>query len=127
MNIIDNKLTRLLQTSLGGNSKTTIICTIIEILVIIQIMNTFHFGMKVKNINTIVKANEVIIDKRKTPMEYQTLRNKIKMLKKLINDKKSLKKKIMKETKEIKHLLNWDFGLSQIPNKFISFSKLNFI
>ena len=47
--------------------------------------------MKVKNIKTIVKVNEVINNKGKIAMENQTLRNKIKMFEKLINDKKSLK------------------------------------
>ena len=45
-------------------------------------MNTLHFGMKVKNIKTIVKVNEVINDKGKIAMENQTLRNKIKMFEK---------------------------------------------
>ena len=53
--------------------------------------------MKAKKIKTIVKVNEVIKyskwrnDKGKIVMEYQALRNKIKILEKLINDKKSLK------------------------------------
>ena len=47
--------------------------------------------MKAKNIKTIVKVNEVINDKGKIAMKNQTLRNKIKMLEKLINDIKDNK------------------------------------
>ena len=94
VNYRDSKLTRLLQTSLGGNSKTTIICTIVDDnLHYSETLNTLHFGMKAKNIKTTVKANEIINDKGKIAMENQALRNKIKMLEKLINDKKSLKDK----------------------------------
>jgi len=92
VNYRDSKLTRLLQTSLGGNSKTTIICTMVDDNShYSETLNTLHFGMKAKNIKTIVKVNEVINDKGKIAMENQALRNKIKMLEKLINDKKSLK------------------------------------
>ena len=94
VNYRDSKLTRLLQTSLGGNSKTTIICTMVDDNShYSETLNTLHFGIKAKNIKTIVKVNEVINDKGKIAMENQALRNKIKMLEKLINDKKSLKEK----------------------------------
>ena len=94
VNFRDSKLTRLLQTALGGNSKTSIICTMIDDSShYSETLNTLHFGMKAKNIKTTVKANEVINDKGRIAMENQALRNKIKMLEKLINDKKSLKGK----------------------------------
>ena len=81
MNYRDIKLNRLLQTSLGGNSKTTIICTMVDDNShYSETLNTLHFGMKAKNIKTIVKVNEVINDKGKIAMENQALRNKIKML-----------------------------------------------
>ena len=83
--------------------------------------------MKVKNIKTIVKANEVIIDKKKIFMEYQALRNKIKMLEKLINDKKSLKEKNNEGNKGNKTSSKLGFWMSPIPNNFNNFSKLNFI
>ena len=100
VNYRDSKLTRLLQTSLGGNSKTTIICTMVDDNShYSETLNTLHFGMKAKNIKTIVKVNEVINDKGKIAMENQALRNKIKMLEKLINDKKSLKENNNEENK----------------------------
>ena len=100
VNYRDSKLTRLLQTSLGGNSKTTIICTMVDDNShYSETLNTLHFGIKAKNIKTIVKVNEVINDKGKIAMENQALRNKIKMLEKLINDKKSLKENNNEENK----------------------------
>ena len=94
VNYRDSKLTRLLQTALGGNSKTTIICTLVDDnMHYSETLNTLHFGMKAKNIKTTVKVNEIVNDKGKIAMENQALRNKIKMLEKLINDKKSLQEK----------------------------------
>ena len=101
VNYRDSKLTRLLQTALGGNSKTTIICTMVDDNShYSETLNTLHFGMKAKNIKTTVKVNEIITDKGKIAMENQELRNKIKMLEKIINEKKSLK------SKEINNLEN---------------------
>ena len=100
VNYRDSKLTRLLQTSLGGNSKTTIICTMVDDNShYSETLNTLHFGIKAKNIKTIVKVNEIINDKGKIAMENQALRNKIKMLEKLINDKKSLKENSNEDNK----------------------------
>ena len=60
VNYRDSKLTRLLQNSLGGNSKTTIICTITDDGEHYnETMNTIHFGNKAKNIKTVVKVNEI--------------------------------------------------------------------
>ena len=52
VNYRDSKLTRLLQSALGGNSKTTIICTMIDdINHYSETLNTLHFGIKAKNIS----------------------------------------------------------------------------
>ena len=92
VNYRDSKLTRLLQTALGGNSKTTIICTMIDDNNhYSETLNTLHFGIKAKNIKTTVKENEILNDQKKISMENQALRNKIKMLEKLIQDKKQIK------------------------------------
>ena len=93
VNYRDSKLTRLLQSALGGNSKTTIICTMIDDNNhYSETLNTLHFGIKAKNIKTIVKENEIHEnDKKKISMENQALRNKIKMLEKIIHDKKTMK------------------------------------
>ena len=72
MNYRDSKLTRLLQVSLGGNSKTTIICTMVDDdNYYFETLDTLHFGMKAKNLKIIVKVNEVIDNKGKIAMENQ--------------------------------------------------------
>ena len=49
VNYRDSKLTRLLQTSLGRNSKTTIICTMVDDNShYSETLNTLNFGMKAK-------------------------------------------------------------------------------
>ena len=105
VNYRDSKLTRLLQSALGGNSKTTIICTMIDdINHYSETLNTLHFGIKAKNIKTTVKENEIINDKKKISMENQALRNKIKMLEKLIHDKKQNKDNKENKNSNISHI-----------------------
>ncbi len=78
---------------LEGNSKANIIfISVDDNSHYSKILNSLLFSIKAKNIKTIVKVNEMINDKEKITMEYQALKNKIKILEKLINDKKSLKK-----------------------------------
>jgi DNA repair exonuclease SbcCD ATPase subunit len=115
VNYRDSKLTRLLQTALGGNSKTSIICTMVDDNNhYSETLNTLHFGLKAKNIKTTVKANEVVNDKGKIAMENQALRNKIKMLEKLINDKKSLKDK---ENNNLENNINKAYSTLSSGNK----------
>ena len=53
-------MTRILQASLGGNSKTAIICTMTQTLSNYQeTVNTLHFGQKAKNVKTKVNVNEI--------------------------------------------------------------------
>ena len=76
VNYRDSKLTRLLQTSLAGNSKTTIICTIVDDNNnYSETINTLHFAVKAKNVKTTFKINE-IKEKSKIAIENQLLRNK---------------------------------------------------
>lgn len=94
INYRDSKLTRLLQTSLGGNSKTTVICTIVDDnMHYSETVNTLHFGLKAKNVKTTVRINEVIDDKGKIILENNQLKSKIKMLQELINEKKEKRNK----------------------------------
>ena len=93
VNYRDSKLTRLLQTALGGNSKTTIICTIADDNNHYnETLNTLHFALKAKNVKTIVKINEVLDDKNKMIIENNQLKSKIKMLQQLIYEKKEKEK-----------------------------------
>lgn len=88
VNYRDSKLTRLLQTALGGNSKTAIICTIADDNSHYQeTLNTLHFGLKAKNVKTTVRINEIIDDKGKIVLENNQLKSKIKMLQDLIIEK----------------------------------------
>jgi hypothetical protein len=80
VNYRDSKLTRLLQPSLGGNSKTSIICTITDDNEhYSETMNTIHFGLRAKNIKTIVRINE-INQKNIMQIENEKLRSKLKEL-----------------------------------------------
>jgi hypothetical protein len=94
VNYKESKLTRLLYNSLGGNSKTTIFCSIIDdIEHYNENLNTLRFGMKARKIKTSIKENEINNEKKNTNKDKEklALRNKIKLLEKIINDKKSKK------------------------------------
>ena len=53
-------MTRILQASLGGNSKTAIICTMTQTMANYQeTVNTLHFGQKAKHVKTKVNVNEI--------------------------------------------------------------------
>ena len=96
INYKESKLTQLLKPFFEGNSKTTIICTILDDNEhYSENLNTLHFGIKVKNIKIPLKKNEINNNKNgsnnNTSKENQALRNKIKLLEKIIHDKKSMK------------------------------------
>ena len=95
VNYRDSKLTRLLQTALGGNSKTAVICTIADDNIHYQeTLNTLHFGLKAKNVKTTVRVNEIIDDKGKMIQENNQLKSRIKMLEEQIIEKKEKKDNI---------------------------------
>ena len=93
VNYRDSKLTRLLQNSLGGNSKTSIICTITDDSEhYTETMNTLHFGNKAKNIKTIIKVNEIKNQNCKEMiLENERLKKKLKELEKELTSQKKLK------------------------------------
>ena len=90
VNYRDSKLTRLLQNSLGGNSKTTIICTITDDAEHYnETMNTIHFGNKAKNIKTVVKVNEIKNQNyQQMVLENEKLKKKLKKLEKELTTQK---------------------------------------
>ena len=92
VNYRDSKLTRLLQNSLGGNSKTTIICTITDDGEHYnETMNTIHFGNKAKNIKTVVKVNEIKNQNyQQMVQENEKLKKKLKQLEKELTTQKKL-------------------------------------
>ena len=93
VNYRDSKLTRLLQTSLGGNSKTIIICTITDDNEhYSETMNTLHFGNKAKNIKTIVKINEIKNQNcQQMLLENEKLKQKVRELERELTTTKKLK------------------------------------
>ena len=93
VNYRDSKLTRLLQNSLGGNSKTAIICTITDDSEhYTETMNTLHFGNKAKNIKTVVKVNEIKNqDNKEMMLENERLKKKVKELEKELTTQKKLR------------------------------------
>jgi centromeric protein E len=61
INFRDSKLTRILQKSLGGNSSTSIICTVTQTVGSFQeTMNTLLFGLKAKHVKTTFHVNETM-------------------------------------------------------------------
>ena len=93
VNYRDSKLTRLLQNSLGGNSKTAIICTITDDSEhYTETMNTLHFGNKAKNIKTVIKVNEIKNQNCKEMiLENERLKKKLKELEKELTTQKKLR------------------------------------
>lgn len=77
----DSKLTHLLKTSLGGNSRTALIATISPACENrIESKNTLRFALKAMLIQNRVKANEVTDDKsRIKQMEKEILDLKKKL------------------------------------------------
>ena len=54
----DSKLTRILKDSLGGNSRTVMICTVSPSLFCVdETVNTLTYANRAKNIQTIIKKN----------------------------------------------------------------------
>ena len=92
VNYKDSKLTKILQSSFNSNTKVSFICTIIDDNEhYTENLNTIKFGIKAKSIKISVKPNEINNDKKNNSKENQALRNKIKLLEKIIHDKKSMK------------------------------------
>ena len=74
----DSKLTRLLSQALGGNSLTTIICTVSPAaLNYYQTLSTLRFAMRAKSVKLKIVSNEYVDDKEK----IEFYKNEIKRLK----------------------------------------------
>ncbi|XP_072020488.1 uncharacterized protein [Amphiura filiformis] len=75
----DSKLTRLLQSSLGGNSKTAIICAVTP-AAIEQTHSTLQFASNAKTIKNSATVNEILSDEammQRLKKELQDYKNKI--------------------------------------------------
>jgi len=74
----DSKLTRLLSQALGGNSLTTIICTVSPAaLNYYQTLSTLRFALRAKSVKLKITSNEYVDDKEK----IEFYKNEIRRLK----------------------------------------------
>ncbi|XP_050265629.1 kinesin-like protein KIN-7N isoform X2 [Quercus robur] len=77
----DSKLTRILQPALGGNAKTSIICTIApEEVHIEETKGTLQFASRAKRITNCAQVNEILTDAallKRQKLEIEDLRKKL--------------------------------------------------
>ncbi|XP_021906399.1 kinesin-like protein KIN-7N isoform X2 [Carica papaya] len=77
----DSKLTRILQPALGGNAKTSIICTIApEEVHIEETKGTLQFASRAKRITNCAQVNEILSDGallKRQKLEIEELRRKL--------------------------------------------------
>ncbi|GMJ15270.1 hypothetical protein like AT1G59540 [Hibiscus trionum] len=77
----DSKLTRILQTALGGNAKTSIICTLApEEVHVEETKGTLLFASRAKRITNCAQVNEILTDAallRRQQLEIEELRRKL--------------------------------------------------
>ncbi|PKU83466.1 kinesin-like protein KIN-7L [Dendrobium catenatum] len=77
----DSKLTRILQPALGGNAKTSIICTVApEEVHIEETKGTLQFASRAKRITNCAQVNEVLTDAallKRQKQEIEELRRKL--------------------------------------------------
>ncbi|POO03725.1 Kinesin-like protein [Trema orientale] len=77
----DSKLTRILQPALGGNAKTSIVCTIApEEVHVEETKGTLHFASRAKRIANCVQVNEILTDAallKRQKLEIEELRMKL--------------------------------------------------
>ncbi|GAA0159238.1 hypothetical protein LIER_16063 [Lithospermum erythrorhizon] len=77
----DSKLTRILQPALGGNAKTSIICTVApEEAHVEETKGTLQFASRAKRITNCVQVNEILSDAallKRQRLEIEELRQKL--------------------------------------------------
>ncbi|GAB4852400.1 hypothetical protein Ancab_016592 [Ancistrocladus abbreviatus] len=77
----DSKLTRILQSALGGNAKTSIICTVApEEVHIEETRGTLQFANRAKRITNCAQVNEILTDAallKRQKLEIEELRKKL--------------------------------------------------
>lgn len=77
----DSKLTRILQPALGGNAKTSIICTLApEEIHIEETRGTLQFASRAKRVTNCAQVNEILTDAallKRQKLEIEELRQKL--------------------------------------------------
>ncbi|XP_026745932.1 centromere-associated protein E-like isoform X2 [Trichoplusia ni] len=99
VNYRDSKLTRILQNSLGGNAKTSIICAVTP-AAIEETISTLQFANRAKAIKNKPEVNEVSTDKSM----IQSLTKEMSILKAQLESKKTLEQDNYKLQNKIANL-----------------------
>nr|XP_043629118.1 kinesin-like protein NACK2 [Erigeron canadensis] len=120
----DSKLTRILQTSLGGNARTAIICTMSPALSHVdQSRNTLSFATSAKEVINNAEVNMVVADKQLVKhLQKEVTRLKAELLspepsssnclRSLLLEKEQKIQQMEKEMNELKH--ERDYAVSQL-------------
>ncbi|XP_012226880.2 uncharacterized protein [Linepithema humile] len=99
VNFRDSKLTRLLQTSLGGNAMTAIICTITP-AALDETQCTLSFASRAKNVKNKPQLNEVMSDSvllKRYTKQIDKLQTELKKLKQLAPDFQEMESRIQEK------------------------------
>ena len=120
----DSKLTRLLSQALGGNSLTTIICTISPAsLNYYQTLSTLRFATRAKSVKLRVTSNEYMDDKEK----IEFYKNEIRKLKEELKNRNmqdlSIRTDGYSNNNELKQLIN---AYEKINNELNNYKELYF-
>ncbi|XP_044000850.1 kinesin-like protein KIN-7L, chloroplastic, partial [Aphidius gifuensis] len=121
INYRDSKLTRLLQPSLGGNSKTMVICTVTP-AALEETQSTLTFARRAKVIKNQPRINQEVTDKviiKKLVKQMSELQEKIEQLKTQDVDKKLINKFPLKR----RNSLIGNESVKELEQHFISKNK----
>lgn len=122
----DSKLTRILQSSLGGNARTAIICTMSPARSYVeQTRNTLLFASCAKEVSTNARVNVIMSDKvlmKQLQRELSRLENELRSVRSsarggatdLLREKDLQIEKLERQVKEL--TLQRDLALSQIQD-----------
>ncbi|XP_052200535.1 kinesin-like protein NACK2 [Diospyros lotus] len=122
----DSKLTRILQSSLGGNARTAIICTLSPALSHIeQSRNTLSFATSAKEVTNSAQVNMVVADKKlvkhlqkevaRLEAELRSPEPPPSCLRTLLMEKDLKIQQMEKEVKELKHELELERSAKKEP------------
>lgn len=127
----DSKLTRILQTSLGGNARTAIICTMSPALSHLeQSRNTLLFATSAKEVTNSAQVNMVVADKqlvKQLQKEVARLEAELRSpephsspcVKTLLMQKDLKIKQMEREMKELKQELEMERSAKKDPTRLI--------
>lgn len=102
----DSKLTRILQSSLGGNARTAIICTMSPALSHVdQSRNTLSFATSAKEVTNSAQVNMVVADKQLVKhLQKEVTRLKAELLSPEVSSSKSLRSLLLEKEQKIQQM-----------------------